>query len=137
MAPDRLAWTRHPTTARPIPPGEAEKQAIIAACEAFIRDVLKPRFLPKIRPSQFNYVVDIHGAWAGGRYRFMQRYRSGYEDNLGEEFDNAFARIGRVGPDRFNIFWMRHTGKWWPLYSNVILAEALHLIETDGILHPL
>jgi hypothetical protein len=61
---------------------EAEKRAIIGDCEAFIRDVLKPRFLPEIRPTEWNYVVDIHGAWAGGRYRFMQRYRSGMEPGL-------------------------------------------------------
>src|SRR5271157_4452125 len=74
-------------TPRPKLPDETEKQAIIAACEAFIRDVLKPRFLPEIRPTEWNYVIDIRGAWAGRRYRFMQRYRSGMEDNRGEEFD--------------------------------------------------
>jgi hypothetical protein len=78
-----------PTTRarRPASPGEAEKRMIISACGAFIRDVLKPRFLPQIRPTEWNYVVDIRGAWAAGRYRFMQRYRSGMGDNLGEEFD--------------------------------------------------
>jgi hypothetical protein len=33
----------------------------------FIRDVLKPRFLPQVRPTEWNYVIDIHGAWAAGR----------------------------------------------------------------------
>jgi hypothetical protein len=31
---------------------------------------------------------------------------------------------------------MRHTGTWWPLYSGVTLAEALHTLETDQLLHP-
>ena len=66
----------------------------------------------------------------------MQRYRSGMAHNAGEEFDAPFARIDRLGPDRFNIYWMRHTGKWWLLYSGVTLAEALHLLESDGVLHP-
>ena len=122
---------------RALPPGEAEKRAIIAACEAFIRDVLRPRFLPEIRPTEWNYVIDIHGAWAAGRYRFMQRYKSGMAHNLGEEFDAAFARIDRVGPDRFDIYWMRHTGKWWRLHTGVTLGEALHILETDGVLHPI
>jgi hypothetical protein len=78
---------------RPAPPDVLEKAAIVAACEAFIRDVLKPRFLPKIIPTEWNYVIDIHGAWAAGRYRFMQRYRSGMEHNRGEEFDVPFARV--------------------------------------------
>ena len=55
--------------ARPEPPSEAEKQAIFAVCEAFISDVLKPRFLPQVRPTEWNYVIDIHGArvaWPAG-----------------------------------------------------------------------
>ena len=48
--------------AKPALPEEREKQKIVAACDAFVRDVLKPRFLPEIRPSEFNYVIDIRGA---------------------------------------------------------------------------
>ena len=123
-------------SARPMPAGKMEKRTIIATCEAFIRDVLKPRFLPEIRPTEWNYVVDIRGAWAGGRYRFMQRYRSGMEHNRGEEFDAPFARIDRMGPDRYDIYWMRHTERWWRLHTGVTLTEALRILETDGILHP-
>ncbi len=122
--------------ARQEPLNEAEKQAIVVACEALIRDVLKPRSLPQVRPTEWNYVIDIHGAWAAGRYRFMQRYRSGMEHNRGEEFDAPFARIDRTGRDQFDVHWMRHTGKWWRLYSGVTLAEALRVLETDSVLHP-
>ncbi len=31
------------------------------------------------------------------------------EHNRGDEFD---APIDRMGPDRFDIYWMQHTGKW-------------------------
>lgn len=126
-------WIR---AAQPIAIDEIEKQRIVAACETLIRDVLKPRFLPEIMPTKWNYVVDIRGAWAAGRYRFMQRYRSGMEENRGEEFDSPFARLDRIGPDRFDVQWMRHTGKWWRLHAGVTLAEALRILETDGILHP-
>lgn len=129
-------WMPTTRAARPELPSEAEKQAILAACEAFISDVLKPCFLPQVRPTEWNYVIDIHGAWAAGRYRFMQRYRSGMEHNRGAEFDAPFARIDRMGRDRFDIYWMRHTGKWWRLHAGVTLAEALHILETDGLLHP-
>jgi hypothetical protein len=72
-------WTGTPRTDGPAAIDAVEKRAIIAACEAFIRDVLKPRFLREIRPTEWNYVVDIRGSWAGKRYRFIQRYRSGWE----------------------------------------------------------
>jgi hypothetical protein len=117
-------------------PDDAEKQMIVAACEAFIVDMLKPRFMPQIRPTEWNYAIDIHGAWAAGRYRFMQRHRSGMEHNRGEEFDAPFARLDRMGLDRFDIYWMRHTGKWWRLHTGVTLVEALRILETECVLHP-
>jgi len=115
---------------------DAEKKAVIAACETFIRDVLKPRFLPEVKPTKMNYLVDLSGKWAGGRYRFIQRLRSGWEENRGEEFDVPFARLDRMGPDRFDIQWMRHTGTWWRLHEGKTLAEALRILEEDGHLHP-
>lgn len=130
-------WIRTSRAERPAAVDDREKQEIVAACETFIRDILKPRFLPEIRPTEWNYVVDIRGSWAGKRYRLVQRYRSGMEHNRGEEFDAPFARIDRMGPDRFDIYWMRHTGKWWRLHAGVTLAEALQILETDGMLHPL
>ena len=114
-----------------------EKQAVVTACETFIREILKPRFLLEIRSTKWNYVVDIHGAWAARRYRFMQRYRSGMEHKRGEEFDAPFARIDRMGRDRFDIYWMRHTGKWSRLHIDVTLVEALRILETDDILYPI
>jgi len=39
--------------AGPALPDDAERRMIVAACEAFIADVLKPRFLPQIRPTEW------------------------------------------------------------------------------------
>ena len=72
----------------------AEDKALIGArCDAFIADVLKPRFLPEVRSTQFNYPIDLFGKWRGSKYSFVIRYRSGWEDNAGEEFDSAWARL--------------------------------------------
>jgi hypothetical protein len=37
----------------------AEKSAVTAACQQLIDGFFKPRFLPAIRPTEFNYPVDI------------------------------------------------------------------------------
>jgi hypothetical protein len=118
-------------------PSELEKALVTAACERFIDEVLKPRFLPTIRPTQFNYPVAILARWHANRYRFVQRYRSGFPENLGEEFDSPFTRLDWVSRDRFDIQWHRHTGTWFCLYRDLSLAQALKTIETDGLLHPL
>ncbi|MGI8484572.1 MAG: hypothetical protein ACR2OU_09925 [Thermomicrobiales bacterium] len=119
-----------------MPVDEFEKKAIITVCDTFILDVLKPRFLPEIVPSTFNYPIDIFGSWAGGKYRFIQRYRSGTEEDPPFEVDSPFARLNRMGRDRFDIYWMRHTGKWWKLYTDLTLGEALQRLEEDAFLHP-
>jgi len=117
-----------------------EKAAIAASCESFIAETLKPRFLPEIRPTEFNYPVDIFGKWRGNRYSFITRYRSGFPDNLGEEFDSAFTRLDHVeecvAETRFDVMWHRHTGQWFRLHCAVTLEEALRLIETDVMLQP-
>ena len=49
---------------------DLEKAIIAATCQRFVDEVLKPRnFLPVIRPTEFNYPVDILGKWHGNRYR--------------------------------------------------------------------
>jgi hypothetical protein len=125
-----------PATPRPVSPDATEKQAIITACETFIANVLKPRFLPSIKPTEFNYAIDIHGDWRAGRYRFIQRYRSGHQQNAGQEFDAPYARIDRMQRDRFDIYWMRHTGTWYLLHSGKTLAETFHILETEHVLFP-
>jgi len=118
-----------------------EKAAVAAACDRFIAEILKPRFLPEIRPTAFNYPVDIFGKWRGSKYSFITRYRSGFPDNAGEEFDLAFTRLDHVEESvtetRFDIMWHRHTGQWFRLHSSIVLEEALRLIETEPLLQPL
>ncbi len=118
----------------------AEKLAIAARCEQFIGEILKPRFLPEIHPTKFNYPVDILGKWRGDKYSFIVRFRSGFNQNAGEEFDSAFARLDHMQEclteTRFDVMWHRHTGQWWRLHSSVTLEDALRLIETEPALRP-
>jgi hypothetical protein len=119
------------------PPPTAEKAVITTACDKFVLEVLKPCFLPCIRPSAtLNYPVDIYGKWHGGRYRFIERFRSDGPDAIEPEFEVAFARLDYLAPDRFDVMWRRHTGQWWRLYHSVSRAEALRCVEQDGHLHP-
>ena len=117
-----------------------DKAAIAAACDRFIAEVLKPRFLPEIRPTQFNYPVDIFGKWRGSKYSFITRYRSGFPENPGEEFDAPFTRLDHVEEclteTRFDLMWQRHNGQWWRLHTSVTLEKALQLIETEPLLQP-
>ena len=62
-----------------------EKADIAAACNRLIAEVLKPRYLGEVRPTQFNYPIDLHGKWRGSKFSFLTRFRSGFPDNAGED----------------------------------------------------
>lgn len=117
-----------------------DKAAIGRRCDTFIAERLTPRFLPEIRPTRWNYPVALHGKWRGNKYSFIIRYRSGHEDNAGEEFDFAWVRLDHdeecLAETRFHIMWHRHTGQWFPFHRSATLDEALDRIESDPMLQP-
>ena len=79
--------------------------------------------------------VDIRGRWRGENYSFVVRFRSGLPENEGEEYEVPFARVDHFN-GRFAVQWMRHTGRWWCLRSELTLQEALHMLETEPVLRP-
>jgi hypothetical protein len=118
-------------------PSPGEKSVITAACEAFIANVLKPRFLPEIRPStKFNYPIDIYGKWLGNKYRFITRYRSETPQSYQPEFDLPFARLEYVSRDCFDLSYHRHTGEWFCVFERLSLTEALEMIEGNSFFAP-
>jgi hypothetical protein len=122
---------------RPAPASlKRDKPLIEAVCQRFIEETLKPRFLPEIRPTEFNYPVDIRGRWHGANFRFIQRYRLPPPNPDNEEFDAPFARLEYQGPDRFGLSWYRHTGQWWPFRQNLTLAQALAVMQETELLWP-
>lgn len=116
-----------------------QKREIADRCDEFIAQKLKPRLLPQIRPTDFNYPVDLFGRWRGNKYSFIARYRSGFPENKGEEFDAPLVRLDHVEEKLtdicFDVMWLRHTGRWFPLRQALTLDDALHFIETEEMLH--
>ncbi len=94
----------------------------------------------EIRPTEFNYPVDIFGKWRTNTYSFVVRYRSGFPDNAGEEFNAPFARLDHLEEcfeaTLFDLMGMRHTGRWRPHYRSLSLEEALRHIATDEFFAP-
>jgi hypothetical protein len=118
-------------------PPSSERVTITAACDRFIAEVLIPRFLSEIRPTEkFNYPIAIYGKWLGNKYRFLTRYRSDDPRSVAPEFDAPFARLEYVSRDFFDLSWHRHTGEWVCVFQGLSLAEALRLIESEPYFAP-
>jgi hypothetical protein len=117
-------------------PPASEKLAITTACEKLIADVLIPRFLPEIRPTQFNYPIAICGKWHGNKYRFITRYRCDNPESTEPEFEAPFARLDYISRDLFDVSYHRRTGEWFRLFERVSLPEGLDLIANEGHFAP-
>jgi hypothetical protein len=116
----------------PIPGREGRHRRRLSAIDRRDIEAAVPTGHP---PTKFNYPVDICGKWHGTRYRFIQRYRSGFPENLGDEFDAPFTRLDWISHDRFDLQWHRHTGEWFCLHRGLSLIEAMNTIIADGLLH--
>ena len=78
---------------------QAEKAAITAACRATNRRGIEAAIscLSPGRPSSTTRLTSVANG-TETRYRFIQRYRSGFPENLGEEFDGSFTRLDSDQP---------------------------------------
>ena len=75
----------------------------MTACERLIEDILQPRYLPTVMPTEFNYPVADNEKLHGNKYRFITRYRSDRPSSTEYEFERAFARLDFVARDRFDL----------------------------------
>ena len=101
--------------------------------QKLIDEFLKPRFLPTIRRTQFNYPVDILGKWHGTKYRFIQRYRSGFPG----EFPRRRALRAPTGAAATaSTFSGVAPGEWFCLHRSLSLAEAIDTLRSEGLFHP-
>jgi hypothetical protein len=85
---------------------------------------------------QFNYIVDIFTKWRGRSFYFCKKYCCPGPDNIHESFDVSYLRFEYAGERNFNLSFMRHTGKWAEVYTDVELDECFRLAETEEMLMP-
>lgn len=93
--------------------------------------VLEPPAEPK-----FNYIIDLYARWRGRYLTLGATYACPFPNAFSPTFDAPFARLEHVGGDRFHLAYMRHTGKWEPVYFGLPLAEAVETIRSEALFQP-
>jgi len=137
MAKPRKAWTfspgKKPTSSLP----GSVKADVEAKAIALIENVLKPKHIePPPKGHQLNYLVDITTKWLGSKCYFISSYRSRGPHAISPTFEEKFARMEHVGNARFNLSFMRHTGKWVELYDGLSVADCMKTIRDDPWFQP-
>jgi len=129
-------WIYSPTKpAKPKVP-ETQKQLINQECNQFIERELKPQFITSPSEKSWHNIVDIFGKWYRNFYYFCCTYKLTDPDRSLESFEEKFARLEYFSPDKFNLAYMRHTGKWWEIPEQYTLEKALAEIKKNQIFHP-
>ena len=125
-------WVSSP----PKPPRAALPDDLKAEVERKANDlvgtVLKPRHVkPPPKDGRFNYLTDLSTRWHGSSFYLVSTYTCPGPNALSPTFEDKFARLEHVGGGRFNLSFMRHTGKWVELFTGLTLDECLKAIRED------
>jgi hypothetical protein len=97
-----------------------------------VEAVLKPKHVKRPpKNARFNYLTDLSTKWHGPYFYFTSTYACPGRNALSPTFDAKFARLEHVGSGKFNLSFMRHTGKWVELYTGLTLDECLKSIQED------
>ncbi len=112
-----------------------DKARIESQCQPLI-EKLKSEYVPENPAKEYNYLVDIYTKWHRDCLYFCEKYKSESPDRIADEFEEKFVRLKIINTDKFEISYMRHTGKWFSIVSGLTLNECLEMIEDTPTLHP-
>ena len=124
---------------KPAPPSVPEdlKAEVKAKADDLVEAVLKPQHVkPPPKDPRWNYIIDIYTKWHRSFFYFCSTYASPGPNALSPTFESPFARMEYVGAGRFNLAYMRHTGKWWEVYQGLTADKCLESIRDEGIFQP-
>jgi hypothetical protein len=86
------------------------------------------------------YIVDIYTKWQRSYFYFCAKYASPGPNALSPFFEVRFARLEYVGglgrQSRFNMAYMRHTGKWFEIRQVLSLDQCLAEVKDGGPFQP-
>jgi len=129
-------WVYAPRSAPKVKVPDAVKSEVSQQGQRLI-DEWTPHYV-KAPPegSHFNYMVDLFTKWQRHYFYFVAKYACPGPTALSPFFEAPFTRLEYVGENRFNLSFMRHTGKWVEVEQGLTLAKALDSIRHDGFYYP-
>jgi hypothetical protein len=132
-----MTWMVRPSKPQKSSIPESLKALVEARAKELVETVLKPKFIqPPPKKPRFNYIIDVAVKWHGSSLYFVSTYACPGPTAISPTFEAKFARVEFVGKNKFNLSFMRHTGKWVELYERLSLDECLAAIQNDSWFQP-
>lgn len=132
MARPQRAWVFDAGKKKPSSLPDSVKAEVSRKATSMIDAILKPKYVqPPPTDDRFNYISDIKSKWIGSKFYLISIYSSPGPNALSPTFEARFAQMAYSGNQRFKLSFMRHTGKWHKLFSDLTADECLEAIK-DG-----
>jgi hypothetical protein len=139
MVKTRKMWVYSPPkTPAPKMPASV-KTEVEQKANALVESLLKPKNIqPPPAPDAFqhNYIADIYTKWYRHYFYFCAKYNVPGPNALAPSFEAKFARLEYLGAGHFNLSFMRHTGEWVELHTNLPLDECLTSVRDEEYFIP-
>ena len=116
------------------------KHILTEKAEQLLQDKFRPMLLIQAEAAKehgFNYVVGVYTTWRGKYFYFCAKYRNPRKQAMQEYFEVNTTRMEYVGFQRFNLAYMRHTGRWCEVYPALPWEECLEAIKQEELFWPL
>jgi len=135
MARTQRVWIYRPRPASHVP--DAVKKKVTNKVDEIIETLFKPRYIkPPPKKARFNYIVDIYAKWRKNCLYFCARFACPGPNAISPFFEDNFTRLAYMANGRFNLAYMRHTGKWQEVFSDLSLKDAFAEIQNQPFFHP-
>jgi len=130
-------WTYDPPRAPKSKVPETTKKLVQEKFDEIIETLYKPACIkPPPTDNDFNYLVDLYGKWYRNYFYICGTYNCPSPRAISPSFEARFSRYEYIGPNQFNVAYMRHTEKWWEIFQELTLEECLYEARTNPILQP-
>ncbi len=122
---------------KPLAVPDQVKSTVTKKFDALVNNILKPRYVkPPPKDQRFNHLIDISTKWHRQFFYVNGTYFCPGSHQRSPTFETGFVRLQYVGVDQFNVAYMRHTEKWWQIFSGLTLKECLNAVEINPIFFP-
>ncbi len=137
MPQSKYQWVHSPKKAALPAVPESLKSEVETKANELVETVLKPKHVqPPPENPQSNYIEDITTKWYRSYFYFSALYRSAGPHALGGQFEIKLARMEYIGDGSFNLAYMRHTGQWFELATDLPLDACLAAVREDPWFQP-
>src|SRR5262245_51845281 len=87
---------------------------------------LKPEHVKEPpQDTRWNYLTGIHTKWHKSFFYLVGDYASPGPNRIAPTFEHPFTRLEYTRDGKFNLAYMRHTGKWWQVHEGLTLDRAV------------